>query len=332
MEKVIEEEVVVLEGDDEDVEGVGRDAQQGGEVQPSGGTDTFLAAAAPTLEVQHAIRHAVQVSQGRALPSKTTIIAPNPALLSPLPQQASSLLGPGPSGALTPGLRRAIAAACEKARGDAVPLHHSPHCSKPAHCSTSQPQVPALVCPPPQAAGAGVGQATTEPPLPQQRLLSQVPLPSRGARWHLRQKPYAPWNPSQTQLWEACHLLTGEGEWAAPKCVFVPKGDPLHKGAKSSMMWVCGHGSCQKLVSSQLGGRGHYQSTHLGRQVTSPLCSCGLMFSSCITLANHLDIQHNVHHAGVSKWVPMVYLIYLDWPALTPTTHGPSPPKCKRKH
>ena len=46
-------------GDEEDAEGVGRDAQQGGEVHPSGGTDSSLAAAAPTLEVQHAIRHAV---------------------------------------------------------------------------------------------------------------------------------------------------------------------------------------------------------------------------------------------------------------------------------
>ena len=331
-EEVTEEKVVVLEGDDEDVEGVGRDAQQGGEVHPSWGTDTFLAAAAPTLEVQHAIRHAVQVSQGRALPSKTTIIAPNPALLSPPPQQASSLPGPGLSGALTPGVRRAIAAACKQVRGGAVPLHCSPHCSKPAHHPTPQPQVLALVRPPPQAAGAGVGQAATEPPLPQQRLLSQVLLSSRGARWHLRQKPYARWNPSQTQLWEACHLLTGEGEWAAPKCVFILEGDPLHKGAKSSMRWVCGHGSCQKPVSSQLDGRGHYQSTHLGRQVTSPLCSCGLMFSSCMTLANHLDIQHNVHHAGVSRRVPTVYLIYLDRPALTPTTHGPSPPKHNRKH
>ena len=167
----------MLEGDDEDVEGVGRDAQQGGEVHPSGGTDTFLAAAAPTLEVQHAIRHAVQVSQGRALPSKTTIIAPNSALLSPPPQQASSLPGPGPSGALTLGVRRAIAAACEKARGGAVPSHCSPRHSKPAHCPTPQPQVPAVVHPPPQAAGAGVGQAATEPPLPQQRLLSHVSLP-----------------------------------------------------------------------------------------------------------------------------------------------------------
>ena len=82
--------------------------------------------------IQHAVRHAVQVSQGRALPSNTTIIAPNPALLSPPPQVASSVLGPGPSGALTLGVRRAIAAACEKVRGGAVPLHHSPHRSKPA--------------------------------------------------------------------------------------------------------------------------------------------------------------------------------------------------------
>ena len=72
-----------------------------------------------------------------------------------------------------------------------------------------------------------MGQAANEPPLPQQRLLSEVPLSARGARWQLRQKPYAPWNPSQTQLWEARRLLTGEGEWAAPKCVFVLEGDPL---------------------------------------------------------------------------------------------------------
>ena len=308
---------------------MGRDAQQGGEVHPSGGTDTSLAAAVPTLEVQHAIRHAVQVSQGRALPSKTTIIAPNPALLTPPPQQAPSLRDPGPSGALTLGMSWAVAAACEKARGGVgLPCH-----SKSAHPPTPQPQVPVLapVHPPPQAAGTGVGLAATKPPLPQQKLLSQVPLPLRGARWHLRQKPYALWTPSQTQLWEAHCLLTGEGEWAAPKCVFVLEGDPLCRGAKSSMRWVCGHDSCQKLISSQLDGRGHYQSTHLSRQVTSPLCSCGLTFNSCTTLANHLDIQHNVHHTGVSRWVPTVYLIFLDWPALPPTTHGPSPPKCKRK-
>ena len=313
---------------------MGREAQQGGEVHPSGGTDSSLAAAAPTLEVQHVIRHAVRVSQGRALTSNTTIIAPNPALLSPPPQVAYSLPGPGPSGALTLGVRRAIAAACEKARGGAVPSHHSPCCSKSAPHPTPQLQVPvpaALVQPTPKAAaGAGVGQAATEPPLPQQRLLSEVPLSARGARWQLRQKPYVPWNPSQTQFWEAHRLLTGQGEWAAPKCVFVPEGNPLCRGPKSSSRWVCGHGSCQKLVSSQLDGRGHYQSTHLGGQVTSLLCSCGITFSSCTTLTNHLDIQHNVHHAGVSKQVPTVYLIYLDRPAHTPT-FGPVPPSISAK-
>ena len=45
-EEVMEEVVVVLEGDEEDVEGEGREAEQGGEVHPSGGTDTSLAAAA----------------------------------------------------------------------------------------------------------------------------------------------------------------------------------------------------------------------------------------------------------------------------------------------
>ena len=131
------EDVIVLEGgDEEDAEGVGRDAQQGGRVHPSGATDSSLAAATPTLEVQHAIRHAVQVSQGRALPSKTTIIAPNPALLSPPPQAASSLPDPDPSGALTLGVRRANAAACEKVRGRAVPSCHSPCHSKPAPCPT----------------------------------------------------------------------------------------------------------------------------------------------------------------------------------------------------
>ena len=131
--EVVEEDVIILEGDDVDDEGVGRDAQQGGEVHPSEGTDTFLAAAAPTLEVQHTMRHAVQVSQGRALPSKTTIIAPIPALLTPPPQQAPSLPDPGSSGALTLGMRQAVAAACEKVRGGAGPLHCSPHCSNSAH-------------------------------------------------------------------------------------------------------------------------------------------------------------------------------------------------------
>ena len=224
----------------------------------------------------------------------------------------------------------------EEMRAWPGPTRHSPCSSRqvlpPPAPARSQSPPRAPVCPPPQATRAGMGQAAPEPPLPQQKVLSEVPLQERGARWHFRQKPYAPWNPSQTQLWEACHLLTGEGEWSTPKCVFVPEGDPLCRGAKCSMRWVCGHGSCNKLVSSQLDGRGHYQPTHLSGQVTSPLCSCGLAFNSCTTLANHLDIQHNVHHAGVSRWEPTVYLIYLDRLAAPPTSlHSPTPFKCKRK-
>ena len=158
-EEVEEEVEVIILGGDEDDEGVGREAQQGGEVHPSGGTDSSLAEAASTLEVKHAIRHAIQVSQGKALPSNTTIVAPNPALVSLPPQASSSLLDPGPSGALTLGVRRAIAAACEQARNGAVPLCHSPCHSRPAPPSNSP-------APGPQAAaGAGVGQAATEPPL-----------------------------------------------------------------------------------------------------------------------------------------------------------------------
>ena len=90
-----EVEVVVIE----DVEGVGRETQQGGEVPPSGGTEFSLAGAAPTLEVQHAIQHAVDISQGRALPANTTIIAP----LLHLPRlpphsRTQAHLGPWPLG------------------------------------------------------------------------------------------------------------------------------------------------------------------------------------------------------------------------------------------
>ena len=42
-------EVIILEGgdDEENAEGVGRDVQQGGEVHPSGGTDSSLGCSCP---------------------------------------------------------------------------------------------------------------------------------------------------------------------------------------------------------------------------------------------------------------------------------------------
>ena len=135
-EEVEVEEVEVIVIGEEDVEGVGREAQQGGEVHPSGATDSSFAGAAPTLEVQHAIKHAVDVSQGRALPANTTIIAP----LAPPPQATSSLPGPGPSGALTPRVRKAIVQACEKAKSGAVAFAPLP--SLLQACPTSNSPVP----------------------------------------------------------------------------------------------------------------------------------------------------------------------------------------------
>ena len=169
MKKEVEEEEIVVVGGEEDDEGVGREAQQGGEVHPSGGTDSSFAEAASILEVQQAIRHAVRVSQGRALPSNTTIIAPNPALLSPPPQASSSLPDPGPSGALTLGVRRAIAVACEQVKSETVPLCHSPCCSRPAPHPTPQSQAPApaaLVRPTPQPSGASVSRLPPSPLAP----------------------------------------------------------------------------------------------------------------------------------------------------------------------
>ena len=235
--EVEEKEEVIIVGDDMDDEGVGRETQQGGEVHPSGHTDSSLAGAAPTLEVQHAIQHAVDVSQGRALPTNTTIIAP----LAPPPQATSSLPGPGPLGALAPGVRRAIVQACEQVQSGTVPSHHSPHSSRPAPHPTPQSQASApaaLVQPTPQPSGASASQAATKPPLPQQKLLSEVPLPARGARWHLRQKSYVPWTTSQTQLWEAHHLLTGEGNGLHKVCVCTGGGPTAQRGQVQHEMGV----------------------------------------------------------------------------------------------
>ena len=54
-EEVGEKVEVIILGVDEDDEGVGREAQQGSEVHPSGGTDFSLAEAASTLDIQNAI-------------------------------------------------------------------------------------------------------------------------------------------------------------------------------------------------------------------------------------------------------------------------------------
>ena len=327
-----EPELIVL---DEDDEGVGRGTGVGDGVHPVGGTATPHTPVAPAPEVQRAIWHAYEVSEGRALPTNTQIIAPNPNWLSPPPQVTPPLPSLAPRWSLTPEEQQVVRQTYEEVRVGAVaPTRHSPCSSK----LTPPPKAPARsqsrpACPTPQQArGSTVGRASTEPPLPPQKLLSEVPLEDRGAQWDLRQKPYVPWTPSPTQLWKAHCLLTGKGEWETPKCVFVKEGDPRHQGKPSSMRWECGDDSCIKLSSTQGDSRGHYQATHLGGIHTSPLCSCGLTFNSCMTLAIHLDIRHNVHVAGVSRREPRVYLMFLDWLAIPPTYfHGPTPPKHVRK-
>ena len=253
--------------------------------------------------------HAVDVSAGRALPAKTITIAPVPGLVAPPPHPAP-LLGQAPSRALTPAEKLVVRQTYEEVRGWAAARgHHSSCLPVPMPKVVPIPQAQSQsqsARPPPQAQATGAPTTpATDLPLPPQKLLADVPVEERGKRWQARQKLYVPWNPSMSQLQEARRLLTGEEEWATPKPVFMPEGDPLCKGPSPSMRWVCGHGSCHKLVSSFLDGRGHYQSTHLGRQVTNPLCFCGLPFNSCMTLANHLDIWHNINHAMVARREPM---------------------------
>ena len=81
---------------------MGRGVEWGGGVHPPEDTATSHASAASALAVQHAIQHAYDVSEGRALPTNTTVIAPNFSLLSPPPHLAPSLLGSSPTRTLTP--------------------------------------------------------------------------------------------------------------------------------------------------------------------------------------------------------------------------------------
>ena len=67
VDKGTEDDCIVLGDDDEGDEGVGRAAEWGGDGHPAGGPYTPLVSIASTPEVQHAIRHAVEVSEGKAL-------------------------------------------------------------------------------------------------------------------------------------------------------------------------------------------------------------------------------------------------------------------------
>ena len=270
------EDCIVLGDEEVGDEGVGRAAEQGGDGHPAGGPSIPLLSAASTPEVQQAIQHAVDVVAGKALPANTTIIVPNSALRSPPSQLPPPLQGPGPHRALTLAVRQIVRQTFEAVRGAAGTPHHSSRSSRSVYPPTTkaQPQPPVQSTPHAQVAGTGGCSGSTEPPLPKQRLLSEVPVDQRGTRWTLRNKPYVPWDPSQDQIQEARQLLSGELEWATPKASFVPGMDPKQGNAKASMRWECGHASCTKLLSTQFDARGHYQSSHLGGRTTCPLCSC----------------------------------------------------------
>ena len=122
-------------------------------------------------------------------------------------------------------------------------------------------------------------------------------------------KPYTAWEATDAQLWEAHCLLTGKDQWATPKASYL--SNVPAKGAPS-MRYLCGEPSCQHRSASVLDARGHHQATHLNL-TSSPLCSCrNNTFFNAATLANHLDMQHNVHPGAVMRDPPSALLMFLD--------------------
>ena len=184
------------------------------------------------------------------------------------------------------------------------------------------------------ASRAPVPPAATATNLPPQKRLFDVPEEARGKQWHDRMnKPYTTWEVTDAQLWEAHHLLTGKDQWATPKASYLSSVPA--KGAPS-MRYLCGEPSCQHRSASVLDARGHHQATHLNL-TSSPLCSCrNNTFFNAATLANHLDMQHNVHPGAVMRDPPSALLMFLDRRCAPhvgqgATVTGPSTPKKGKK-
>ena len=199
-----------------------------------------------------------------------------------------------------------------------------------------QPQGPAIPLstggswlPPALPDGCSVGIAAPGVTLPKPKKLSDTSKSQQGYKWKQRSRPYITWAPTTVQLWEAYRLFHGEGKWVTPGVRYISEGRSRRSAAKPSLRCECT--LCPQLVSSKADGRGHYQSSHLGGQCSSPLCTCSSAhrgFNSCTVLAKHLDLQHNVDPTIVQQVPPFVYLKYIDRPALAPTT-GPPLKKCK---
>ena len=166
-------------------------------------------------EVQGALEHAHHVALGLSPPAKAILICPLAFLPNP---------PPAPSAVVTPAFSRMLRRPLQGEAGSSG----TPLCQQPAR-SSSRPQGPALgsrqgarlkTTAQVPAPAPPTGGSWQPPVLPQGHTMGSVPagftldsrklseLPKKsGYRWDQRQHPYAPWTPSQVELWEAYRLI-----------------------------------------------------------------------------------------------------------------------------
>ena len=304
------EQLLEGEDDDEEVAGTGEDTEAGGEVtgleeevvdaHPSGGAAKLPPNLQLSQVVQQALTHSHRVLEGKA-----------PSVHAQPPPQIP--VAPGVSGAC-----RALSALeqqqIKEAAAKAYREGRSRRRSRGPQLATPRP--PATNTTPTTPAGTHgasrvpVPPAPTAPGLPPQKHLYDVPENQRGKWWKDRwNKPFTSWGATNSQLWEAHCLLTGKNQWATPKATYLSSVPA--KGAPS-MRYLCGEPSCQHRSASVLDARDHHQATHI-KLTSSPLCSCrNNTFFNAATLANHLDMQHNVHPGAVMRDPPSALLMFLD--------------------
>ena len=245
-----EGEVQVLEQEEqqqEQAEGA-RDLVGGGAMgERLVGTMVVVETPSSIPEVQGALVHAHRVALGLSPSAKAILICPLSSLSDP---------PPAPSAEATPAFSRMSRRPLQGAAGPSG----FPPCQQPAR-SSSRPQGPApgsgqgarlKTTPQAPAPAPSTGGSWQPPALPQGHIFGSVPAgvtldcrklselhKKSGYRWDQRQHPYHPWNPTQEELWEAYHLIRGEGEWATLELVYLGAGDPRLKGQAASMRWWC---------------------------------------------------------------------------------------------
>ena len=291
-------------------EEVGGHEGEGTGAHPSGGATGFSSTPGLSQEVQQALAH-----------SKNVVLGKTPSILTKPPPHLPAAPGaPGTLRVPTPLEKQQIRQAVLKVhkevsgrRRPTGPWQAAPQPPTPRSQSTTPAGTRG-------AAQALVPPAATPANLPPQKRLLDEPVERRGKRWHDRMnKAHTSWGATQTQLWEAHRLLTGKDQWATPKATYLPSTQAM--GA-TSMRYLCGEASCQHRSASVLDARGHHQATHLNL-TSSPLCSCrNNTFYNTATLANHLDMQHNIHPDAVMRSPPSALLMFLDRRCVTDASQG----------